>query len=48
MNKLEIVNDLIANGYHLFNETPEHFANRFDEATLAYVREKFLNYKKKN
>lgn len=26
--KIEIVEELQANGYHLFNETPENFINR--------------------
>ena len=36
--KMAIVNWLVEHGYHLFNETPEHFAERFDLHILEYFK----------
>ena len=44
MTKLEIVKELVNNGYHLMGNTEEEFANRFDEATLKNFIENFKKY----
>ena len=43
--KMEIVRWLADNGYHFFGERLEHFANRFDLATLEAFKTAFANYK---
>ena len=45
--KITIVKRMVENGYYLFNETPERFANRFDLQTLKSFEKAFANYKKK-
>lgn len=45
--KIEIVNRMVANGYHLFDETPEHFANRFDLPTLRVFEQAFDDHRNK-
>lgn len=47
MTKLEMVNKMVENGYALFDETVEHFADRFDEETIKMFLENFLAYKTK-
>ena len=44
--KIEIVKRMVANGYHLFGETVEHFANRFDLETLEMFEKSFKDYRK--
>lgn len=39
--KIEIVKRMVENGYCLFNETIEHFAQRFDLHVLEYFEEEF-------
>lgn len=39
--KIEIVNRMVEKGYHLFDETPEHFAERFDLHVLEFFKEAF-------
>lgn len=34
MTKVEMVQKMVENGYHLFGETVEHFADRFDEKDI--------------
>jgi hypothetical protein len=41
MTKLEIVKELVNNGYHLMGSTEEEMANKFDEATLLMFLESF-------
>ena len=36
MKKLEIVMEMVAHGYHLFNETPQQFADRFTLEQLQF------------
>ena len=43
--KIEIVERMVKKGYHLFDETPEHFASRFDLQTLKSFEKAFENYK---
>ena len=43
--KLEIVNTLVAEGYALFDETPEQFANRWTVEVLEMVLENFRKWK---
>lgn len=43
--KVAIVNEMVKMGYCLFNETPEHFANRFDVQTLKNFYQAFASYK---
>lgn len=44
MKKLEIVMEMVAHGYHLFEETPAQFAARFSLEQLEFMREQFLFY----
>lgn len=46
MTNIEIVNKMVENGYHLFNETPEQFAARFTNKTLIQFYLSFLLWKK--
>lgn len=39
--KIQIVKEMVALGYCLFDETVEHFANRFDEHILEHFLESF-------
>ena len=39
--RIEIVKRMVQNGYCLFDETVEHFADRFDLATLLCFEESF-------
>ena len=41
LEKIEIVEKMVKNGYCLFNETPEHFASRFDLQTLKIFEQAF-------
>ena len=43
--KMEIVRWLANNGYHFFGESLEHFAKRFDLATLEAFQTAFANQK---
>lgn len=43
--KMEIVLWLKENGYELFGERPDHFANRFDLDMLKTIQECFANAK---
>lgn len=43
--KLNIIEEMVKNGYCLFDETPEHFANRFDLPTLLQFQQAFYKYK---
>lgn len=45
MTKLEMVNEMVANGYTLFNETAEQFANRFDENAITIFFNSFMKWK---
>lgn len=45
--KIEIVNRMVEKGYHLFDETPEHFAGRFDVQTLRIFEQAFEDAKNK-
>ena len=45
MTNLEIVNTLVAEGYALFNETPEHFAARWSNEVLLMILENFRKWK---
>ena len=45
--KIEIVNRMVENGYYLFDETPEHFAGRFDVQTLRILEQAFEDSKNK-
>jgi len=45
--KILIVDSMIENGYKLFNETPEHFAERFDLATIEAFASNFMQYIKR-
>ena len=47
MTNLEIVAKMVENGYHLFNETPEHFAARFTNSQLKQFYIFFLLAKKR-
>ena len=42
MKKLEVVMEMVANGYHLFEETPAQFADRFSLEQLEFMRDCFL------
>lgn len=42
MKKLEVVMEMVANGYHLFEETPAQFAARFSLEQLKFMRDCFL------
>jgi hypothetical protein len=42
MKKLEVVMEMVANGYHLFKETPAQFAARFSLEQLEFMRDCFL------
>lgn len=42
MKKLEIVMEMVAHGYHLFNETPQAFADRFTLEQLEMFRKAFI------
>lgn len=44
MTKLEIVKELVSNGYHLMGRTEEEMANMFDEETLKNFLENFKKY----
>lgn len=46
MTNIEITKKMIAMGYYLFNETPEHFAARFTNAQLKSFYISFLLAKK--
>ena len=39
--KIEVVTRMVQNGYCLFNETVEQFADRFDLSTLLCFEESF-------
>ena len=39
--KMIIVNWMVEHGYCLFDETPEHFAERFDLHVLEFFKEAF-------
>lgn len=39
--KIEVVTRMVQNGYCLFNETIEQFADRFDLPTLLYFEKSF-------
>lgn len=43
--KLEIVEWLVAHGYHLFGEQPTHFAEKFSLEMLEFFKESFKTYK---
>ena len=43
MNKIALVNELVANGYHLMGESIESFAERFDIKDLQMFLECFKN-----
>ena len=45
--KIEIVEKMVKNGYCLFDETPEHFASRFDLPTLKIFEQAFDNSRTK-
>ena len=45
--KIEIVKDMVANGYHLFGEPIESFAARVSLETLEKGKIAFLDYKSK-
>ena len=47
MTNIEIVNKMVENGYHLFDETPEHFAARFTNQELKQFYISFLAWKEK-
>lgn len=42
--KIQIVDSMVCNGYALFNETAEQFADRFDLATLEMFASNFVQY----
>lgn len=42
MEKIAIVMEMVANGYHLFSETPAQFADRFTLEQLEFMRDCFL------
>jgi hypothetical protein len=44
---IEIVKEMVENGYHLFGETPEHFVDRLDitPERAERFRENFLKWK---
>ena len=42
--KIAIVENMVKNGYHLFDETVEHFANRWPIELLEEWNEKFAAY----
>lgn len=44
MKKLEIVMEMVAHGFQLFEETPAQFAARFSLEQLEFMREQFLFY----
>ena len=44
--RLEIVNRMVANGYHLMNHTAEEWAGMFDKDTLLRFEENFMAWKK--
>jgi hypothetical protein len=44
--KITVVERMVKNGYCLFGETVEHFANRFDLAILLHFEKTFNNFKK--
>ena len=43
--RIEIVNRMVANGYHLMNRTAEEMAEMFDEETLLEFERSFNQYK---
>lgn len=50
---LKILNEMLENGYALFNETPEQFVDRmiaygFKVEFMLNARNKFMKYKKGN
>ena len=42
--KIQIVDSMVANGYTLFNETVEQFADRFDLFMLEAFASNFVQY----
>ena len=44
MTKIEIVKELVNNGYHLMGRTEEEMAERFDESTLIMFLENFKKH----
>lgn len=42
MEKLEIIFEMVAHGYHLFSETPEQFAARFTLEQLQAFKRAFM------
>lgn len=46
--KIAIVNEMVSMGYHLFEETPEHFANRFTLNQLRTFKIAFESFAKLN
>ncbi len=45
MTKVEMVQKMVENGYYLFDETVEHFANRFSEENIKMFMENFMKWK---
>lgn len=45
--KIEVVTRMVQNGYCLFNETVEQFADRFDLSTLLCFEESFSTNRQK-
>ena len=43
--KIAIVTEMVALGYHLFDESAEHFAARWTEEVLLHALEQFKKYK---
>ena len=46
LNKIKTVQEMVDNGYHLFGETVEEFANKWDESMIRVFYENFFTWKK--
>ena len=44
--KVKMVQEMVDNGYHLFGETVEQFANKWDESMIRVFYENFFAWKR--
>ena len=44
--KIKMIQEMVDNGYHLFSETVEEFANKWDESMIRVFYENFFAWKK--
>lgn len=48
MTKQEMMEKMVAAGYHLMGHTIDWYIENFDEATIKRFMENFMNWKKEN